>query len=187
MNTSLKFALAARLRVPGIPARPSYSYCCGWSRGTIQPSLDPLFPDQFVITLGLEVIKELQPVVVAPCLVSLKPFVQFFLRESGNWTRSRWAASRLADGFGGVFLLATITNVPHFMKRVDVTRLSKGSLRISALILAVIAESFLYSPALAAGSVSASSPLQFFLPAFSAALSILSPAFSTALPVFSPA
>jgi hypothetical protein len=59
--------------------------------------LTRLFPDQFAITLGLEVIRELQPVVVAPCLVSLKPFVQFFLRESGNWTRSRWAAIRLAD------------------------------------------------------------------------------------------
>jgi len=61
--------------------------------------LTRLFPDQFAITLGLEVIKELQPVVVAPCLVSLKPFVQFFLRESGNWTRNRWAAIRLAGGF----------------------------------------------------------------------------------------
>ena len=90
--------------------------------------LTRLFPDQVAITLGLEVIKELQPVVVAPRLVSLKPFVQFFLRESGNWTRSRWAAIRLADG---VFLLATITNVPYFMKRVDVAMLSWDSLDLS--------------------------------------------------------
>jgi hypothetical protein len=53
--------------------------------------LTRLFPNQVAITLGHEVIKELQPVVVVPGLVSLKPFVQFFLRKSGNWTRSRWA------------------------------------------------------------------------------------------------
>jgi hypothetical protein len=41
-----------------------------------------LFPDQVAITLGLEVIKEFQPFVVASCRVSLKPFVQFFHRES---------------------------------------------------------------------------------------------------------
>ena len=57
-----------------------------------------LIADQVAITLGLEVIKELQPVVVAPCLVRLKPFVQFFLRESRSWMRSRGAASGFADG-----------------------------------------------------------------------------------------
>jgi hypothetical protein len=60
--------------------------------------LTRLFPDQVAKTLGLEVIKELQPVVVAPCLVSLKPLVQFFLGESGNWTRSRWPIAGLATG-----------------------------------------------------------------------------------------
>ena len=63
--------------------------------------LPRLFPDQLAITLGLEVIKKLQPVVVAPGLVSLKPFVQFFLRESGNWTRSRWATSACQRGLAG--------------------------------------------------------------------------------------
>jgi hypothetical protein len=110
--------------------------------------LTRLFPDQVAITLSLEVIKELQPVVVAPCLVSLKPFVQFFLRKNGNWPEAAGPIAGLPTGFGGVFLLATITNVPHFMKRVDVTMLSKGSLKISALILAVIAELSRYSPAL---------------------------------------
>jgi hypothetical protein len=68
--------------------------------------LTRLFPDQVAKTFGLEVIKELQPVVVAPCLVSLKPLVQFFLGESGNWTRSRWADSRLADGVWRGLLLS---------------------------------------------------------------------------------
>jgi hypothetical protein len=73
--------------------------------------LTRLFPDQVAITFGLEVIKELQPVVVASCLVSLKPFVQFFLWESRNWTRSRWADGRLADGGG--LLLSYHNKVPH--------------------------------------------------------------------------
>jgi hypothetical protein len=47
-----------------------------------------LVADQLAITLGLKVIKELQPVIVVPGLVSLKPFVQFFLGEGGSWTRS---------------------------------------------------------------------------------------------------
>ena len=58
-----------------------------------------LVADQVAIIFGLEVIKEPQPVVVAPCLVRLKPFVQFFLRENRSWIRSRWAASGFADGF----------------------------------------------------------------------------------------
>ena len=65
--------------------------------------LPRLFPDQFAITLGLEVIKELQPVVVAPCLVSLKPFVQFFLGESGNWTEAAGPIAGFPTGFNGVF------------------------------------------------------------------------------------
>jgi hypothetical protein len=78
--------------------------------------LTGLFPDQVATALGLEVIKELQPIVVAPDLVNLKPFVQFFLGENGNRTRSRWADSRLAAGFDRVFLLAATINVPHFLK-----------------------------------------------------------------------
>jgi hypothetical protein len=58
-----------------------------------------LIADQVAVTFGLEVIQELQPVVVAPCLVRLKPFVQFFLRENRDRLRSRGAASGFADRF----------------------------------------------------------------------------------------
>ena len=55
-----------------------------------------LVVDQVARTLGLEVIKEFQPVIVAPCLVGHNPFVQFFLREGRSWTRSLRADSMLA-------------------------------------------------------------------------------------------
>ena len=80
-----------------------------------------LIPDQVAITFSLEVIKELQPVVVAPCLVRLKPFVQFFRRKSRSWTEAAGLRAGLPTGSGGVFFLATMTKVPLWMKMVEVT------------------------------------------------------------------
>ena len=80
-----------------------------------------LIADQVAITLGLEVFKELQPVLVPPCLVRLKPFVQFFRRKSRSYMRSAGLRAGLPTGSGGVLFWAAMTNVPHRMKMVEAT------------------------------------------------------------------